>query len=460
MSRVSTRAVLLVAAEGVLIMTAIAVAAYVRLGDWMWTIMTEEYGIPKALLLAAVCQICLYYADLYEVRRVSDRGELLVRIVQALGGASFILAAVYFWFPVTMIGRGVFLIAAVLIAVLIVGWRVAFDWLSRQVGPTERLLLIGTSPAAVSLARELYESRQALGVEIVGFVDPDPARVGAPVLNPGVIGTVEDIPAIVRTHAVDRVVVSLGDARGKLPMDKLLEMRLDGVRFDHLASVYEQYTGKIAVENLRPSWLIFSSGFAQARIVHAAKRAVDFVAASLGLLLLSPVLLIIALLVKATSRGPALYHQARVGQHGRIFNVHKFRSMCKDAEAATGPVWASSNDARVTAFGLFMRRTRLDELPQLWNVLIGEMSLVGPRPERPEFVQELTEAIPFYSLRHAVRPGVTGWAQVRYTYGANVEDALQKLQYDLYYIKHLSIRFDLTILLSTVKIVLLARGSR
>jgi lipopolysaccharide/colanic/teichoic acid biosynthesis glycosyltransferase len=155
-----------------------------------------------------------------------------------------------------------------------------------------------------------------------------------------------------------------------------------------------------------------------------------------------------------------LYHQSRVGQHGRLFNVHKFRSMREDAEVATGPVWASSNDARVTPFGLFMRRTRLDELPQLWNVLVGEMSLVGPRPERPEFVRELTEAIPFYSLRHAVRPGVTGWAQVRYTYGANVEDALQKLQYDLYYIKHLSIRFDLTILLSTVKTVLMARGSR
>ena len=460
MNRISRRAVFLVAAEGVLIMTAIAVAAYIRLGDWMWTVMTEEHGIPKALLLAAICQVCLYYADLYEVRRVSDRGELLVRIVQALGAASFILAAVYFWFPVTMIGRGVFLIAASLIVVLIVGWRVAFDWLSRQVGPAERLLLIGTSPAAVSLARELYESRQTLGVEIVGFVDPDPSRVGAPVLNPGIIGTVDEIPTIVRTHSVDRVVVSLGDARGKLPMDKLLEMKLDGVRFDHLASVYEQYTGKIAVENLRPSWLIFSSGFAKTRIVEAAKRSVDLLAASMALLLLWPVLLIIAVIVKATSRGPALYHQSRVGRHGRVFNVHKFRSMQEDAEAATGPVWAASNDARVTAFGLFMRRTRLDELPQLWNVLVGEMSLVGPRPERPEFVRELTEAIPYYSLRHGVRPGVTGWAQVRYTYGANVEDALQKLQYDLYYIKHLSIRFDLTILLSTVKTVLMAKGSR
>jgi FlaA1/EpsC-like NDP-sugar epimerase len=255
MSRISGRGVLLVVAESVLIVMAIGIAAYIRLGDWMWVVMAEEHGLLKALLLAAICQTCLYYADLYEIRRVSDRGELFVRIVQALGGASFILAAVYFWLPATMIGRGVFLIAATMIVVLIVGWRVVFDWLSQQVGPRERLLLIGTSPASVALAKELFESRQTLGVDIVGFVDPDPARVGLPVLNPGIIGTVEDIPAIVRARSVDRVVVSLGDARGKLPMEKLLEMKLDGVRFDHLASVYEQYTGKIAVENLRPSWL-------------------------------------------------------------------------------------------------------------------------------------------------------------------------------------------------------------
>jgi sugar transferase (PEP-CTERM system associated) len=460
MKRISRRALLLVLAESNLIIAAVWLAAYIRLGHWMWEVMRDEHGMAKSLLIAGVCQTCLYYADLYELRRMGDRKELLARIAQALGAAAFILAAVYFWFPATMIGRGVFLISAIIIIALVAGWRALFDWLARRVGPVERLLLVGTSPASISLARELYDLRQSLGVEIVGFIDPDPTRVGLPVLNPGIIGTVEDIPAIVRARSVDRVVVSLADARGKLPMDKLLDMRLDGVGFDHLASVYEEYTGKIAVENLRPSWLIFSSGFAKTKLLRSGKRITDVVASFIGLVLLSPVLLLVSLLIKATSRGPVLYHQERVGQYGRVFRVHKFRSMRVDAEAATGAVWAELDDPRVTRFGKFLRRSRLDEVPQLWNVLVGEMSLVGPRPERPEFVDKLTSAIPFYSLRHAVRPGVTGWAQVRYSYGACVEDALEKLQYDLFYIKHLTLAFDFVILFSTIKTVIVGRGAR
>jgi sugar transferase (PEP-CTERM system associated) len=258
---------------------------------------------------------------------------------------------------------------------------------------------------------------------------------------------------------VDRVIVSLGDARGKLPMDKLLDMKLEGVTFDHLASVYEELTGKIAVENLRPSWLIFSSGFRKSRLLTAQKRLLDLGAGLIGLTLGAPLLLLVAAAVKLTSPGPVLYRQRRVGQHGRVFMVVKFRSMRQDAEASTGAVWASKHDTRVTPIGRFLRRTRLDELPQLWNVLVGDMSLVGPRPERPEFVSQLTQQIPFYGQRHAIRPGVTGWAQVRYTYGSSVEDALEKLQYDLFYLKHVSISLDLFIIFSTVKTVILRRGA-
>jgi sugar transferase (PEP-CTERM system associated) len=259
---------------------------------------------------------------------------------------------------------------------------------------------------------------------------------------------------------VDRVVVSLVDARGKLPMDRLLDMKLAGVSFDHLASVYEEYTGKIAVENLRPSWLIFSAGFRKSRAVELFKRTLDVGAAAVGLVLLLPVMALVAALVRLTSRGPVFYHQARVGLRGRVFTVHKFRSMQQDAEAGTGPVWAAKQgDSRVTPVGRWLRRTRLDELPQLWNILKGEMSLVGPRPERPEFVSELTAGIPYYGQRHVVRPGLTGWAQVRYTYGASTEDALQKLQYDLYYIKNLSVALDLYIILETIKTVVLRRGA-
>jgi len=454
------RSAILVAFEAVGIVAAVVAAAYVRLGDMTWDVLRNEHGVAKTMVVAGVAQSCLYYADLYNVRLVSDRRELFVRIVQALAAASFVLAAIYFWFPGLIIGRGVFLIAATFVVVLIVTWRMLFDWVGPHVGPRERLLLVGTSPAAVTLARELFERRAELGVEIVGFVDPDPQRVGAPILNPGVIGTIEDIPSIVRTRHVDRVVVSLADARGKLPMDKLLEMRLDGVSFSHLASLYEEYTGKIAIENLRPSWLIFSSGFRKSRALAAAKRAMDLALSSAGLAVAVPLMLVTAALIKLTSPGAVLYRQSRVGLQGRIFTVYKFRSMFHDAEADTGPVWATGDtDRRITRVGRFLRRTRLDELPQLWNVLKGDMSFVGPRPERPEFVEDLIRGIPYYSQRHVVRPGITGWAQVCYTYGATVEDALQKLQYDLFYIKNMSLSLDLFIIFSTIKTVLLRRGA-
>jgi sugar transferase (PEP-CTERM system associated) len=281
------------------------------------------------------------------------------------------------------------------------------------------------------------------------------------VLNPGVVGAIADIPRLVDQMHVDRVVVSLADARGKLPMSSLLDVRLDsGVTFHHLASVYEEYTGKIAVENLRPSWFIFASGFSKTRVLLATKRVIDIAASVAGLILAAPLIALAAVLVKGSSPGPIFYHQRRVGRHGRVFTVHKFRTMRQDAEKGTGAVWATRNDNRVTPLGRLMRRSRLDELPQLWNVLCGEMSFVGPRPERPEFVETLTRDIPFYGQRHVVKPGLTGWAQVRYTYGASVEDAIEKLQYDLYYIKNLSIALDVVIIFETIKTVLLCRGGR
>jgi sugar transferase (PEP-CTERM system associated) len=451
------RSVALIVCEAFVILGSVAIAAHVRLETV--TITGSDGILGRALFIALVTQLCMYFGDLYDFRTLSERRELFVRSVQSLAAASMILAAVYYWFPDLIVGRGVFIVAAVLIIGLLFGWRIAFEWTSRHLAPATRLLLVGTNESAVRLARELFE-RHELGVEIIGFIDPDPARVGAAVLNPGVIGTIEDIPAIVRAKAVDSVVVSLSDARGTLPLDKLLEMKLDGVTFDHLASVYERYTGKIAIENLRPSWLIFSEGFRKSRAQETVKRLMDVFLSLVGFVLGSPVMLIVGLATIATSRGPALYRQQRVGQHGRVFTVHKFRTMRADAEKETGAVWARPNDDRVTPFGRTVRRTRLDELPQLWNVLCGDMSLVGPRPERPEFVRSLTDEIRFYGQRHVVRPGLTGWAQVCYTYGATVEDAMEKLQYDLFYIKHRSTALDLFILAKTIKTVVMRRGAQ
>jgi sugar transferase (PEP-CTERM system associated) len=455
MQRVTWRSWLLVGAETALIVGAVACAAWLRLPG---SALTGDH-LLKALIIALLCQMCLYYAELYDFRVLRDRRELVVRLLQALGSTSLILAGVYFWFPSLIIGRGVFVIATVLVISGAVGWRLAFEWFSGRVGPRERLLMVGVSAATVNLAKEI-EARTDLGVEIVGFVNQGVSS-SAPWLAESVtvLGSLDDIPSIVQRRHVDRVVVSLAEARGALPMDRLLEMKLGGVQFDHLASVYEEYTGKIAIENLRPSWFIFSSGFRKSRVLEGSKRALDVIVALSGLLLASPIIAIAAISVRMTSPGPALYHQRRVGRHGQTFVVHKFRSMRDDAEKDTGAVWAKAGDTRVTSVGRFLRKTRIDEIPQLWNVLLGDMSFVGPRPERPEFVEELTKRINFYGQRHVVRPGLTGWAQVNFRYGSTVEDSMEKLQCDLFYIKNMSIALDLFIIAKTIQTVVLQRGT-
>lgn len=457
------RSFLLVAGETVLLAAAVVVSSLVIGGEHAWYLLRDNTAFLRVLLIVVTCQLCLHYSDLYDLRSLRTSGELIPRVMRAIGATSLILGIAYWLFPLLVVHQGVFLLSAAISIATVVLWRSAFDAVTARLSPRERLLLVGTGPAAVVLARELFERRQELGVDIVGFVDPDPARVGAPVINPGVVGTIDDIPSLTSRMAVDRVVVSLSEERGKLPMDRLLDVRLrTGVLFDHLASVYEEYTGKIALENLRPSWLVFSTGFRKTRLWLFTKRVSDVVASVCGLILSLPLTIATAMLVKLDSPGDSVfYHQERVGLNGETFTIHKFRTMRSDAEAGTGPVWsAGDSDPRITRVGRFLRKTRLDEIPQLWNVLRGDMSLIGPRPERPSFVEQLTRQIPFYGQRHVVKPGVTGWAQVRYAYGASVEDALEKMQYDLYYVKHMSLTFDLLIALETIKTVVLRRGAR
>jgi sugar transferase (PEP-CTERM system associated) len=457
------RSFVLVAGETALLFSAVVASSILVGGPQAWELVTDNTAIPRVLLIVMVTQLCLHYSDLYDLRTITSKGDFVSRLMRAIGATSLILGIAYWLFPLLVVEQYVFLLSAALAIVLVVIWRSAFDIITARLAPHERLLLVGTSPAAVVLARELHERRHEFGVNIVGFVDSDPARVGAPVINPGVVGTIDQIPQLTARMHVDRVVVSLPDARGALRMDRLLDVRLrSGVLFDHLASVYEEYTGKIALENLRPSWLLFSTGFRKTRLLMFTKRAFDIAAAVAGLILSAPLLLLSALLLKLESpRDPVLYHQVRVGLNGEPFTIHKLRTMRRDAEATTGPVWSGGDrDPRITAVGRFMRKSRLDEIPQLWNVLLGDMSLIGPRPERPAFVEQLTRQIPFYGQRHVVKPGVTGWAQVRYTYGASVEDALEKMQYDLYYVKHMSLMFDLLIAVETVKTVVLRRGAK
>jgi sugar transferase (PEP-CTERM system associated) len=291
-----------------------------------------------------------------------------------------------------------------------------------------------------------------------GFIQP---QSGMPTVSPNrIVGNVDQIEEILSREKVNKLIVSMTERRGALPVKELLTCKLRGVEILDSPSFYEKLTGKLLVEDIQPSWFIYSSGFRITPVSRAWKRALDLLFSSIGILLALPVLPVIALLIKLSSPGPVLFRQKRVGEAEREFTLMKFRTMCEDAEKDTGPVWACENDPRITGLGCWLRKTRIDEIPQLFNVLKGDMSFIGPRPERREFVDQLSEKIPYYGKRHFIKPGVTGWAQVRYPYGASEEDALEKLRYDLYYIKNFSITLDLMIVLETVKVVLFGRGGR
>ena len=410
----------------------------------------------KIALITGLCQTCFYYNDLYDLTVVHSNRELLIRLIQAAGAASIIIALLYLVIPSVAIGDGIFVSSLLIFLIAIIAWRLLFNRLAYSANLEERVLIVGSGATARMVARQIQASHD-FGYRVVGFITEQDGGHG--VLTPELIGTAEDIPDIVNRQAVDRIVVSLTDRRGRLPIGELLQAKLSGIRVEDATTMYERLTGKILIDDLKPSWLIFSEGFAVSRWTRFMKRAIDVTIASTGFALALPLTVLTAIAVYLDSEGPILYSQERVGEGGRSFTIYKFRSMRVDAERG-GAMWATDGDTRVTRVGRFIRTTRLDELPQLWNVLRGDMSFVGPRPERPVFVDQLASEIPYYQQRHAVKPGVTGWAQVKYQYGSSVEDAMEKLRYDLYYIKHLSIALDLSIVFDTVKVILFGKGAK
>jgi len=322
----------------------------------------------------------------------------------------------------------------------------------------ERVLFLGATPLVERLISEMEANNP--GYEILGYVDDRPAHEVRLTNGFRVLGKTQQLREIVSRNQAGTIVVSLGERRGVFPMEAILDCKLQGVRIEDWPTFYEKLTGRIVVQNLRPSWLIFSEGFTRTRITRLIKRVLDISLSSLFLGLGWPMFVLIAIAIKLDSRGPAFFRQQRVGERGQLFPLLKFRTMIEGAEAVSGPVWATEEDPRITRVGRWLRKTRLDEFPQIINVLKGEMSFIGPRPERPHFVAQLQERIPYYAQRHTVRPGITGWAQVRYHYGATVRDAEEKLQYDLYYIKNMSLFLDMLILLSSIQVVLCGRGAR
>jgi sugar transferase (PEP-CTERM system associated) len=411
----------------------------------------------KIALATAVFELSFYYNDLYDLTIVHSRAELLMRVMRAAGTGAIVLGLLSVVAPAVSVGHGIFFTSLWLVLIAIPLWRIAFDGLTRDRRLEHRVLILGTGPIARLVARQIRSQRD-FNYHIVGCVtESRDADVGG--LDIPLLGTSADVSLLVLRHQIDRVIVSLSDRRGHLPIQELLRAKLSGVRIEDAATTYERISGKILTDGLAPSWLIFSDGFQASRVTRVVKRLVDVILAAIGLVLAAPLMLLTAIAVRLDSPGPILYRQVRVGENDKLFTLFKFRSMRSDAESGQ-PIWATNNDGRVTRVGRVIRLTRLDELPQLLNVLRGDMSFVGPRPERPYFVQQLAAEIPFYAERHTVRPGVTGWAQVKYRYGSSVEDAMEKLRYDLYYIKHLSIGFDLTIVIDTVKVILCAKGAQ
>jgi len=447
------------AIESGILLAVFLLAVVLRFGD-LGALWEYEALLPKAVLCAVVVQLSLYYGELYEFRVFRRRLEVFLRLGQCMAVATVVLTVVFFAVPRLEVGRGIFGIYFPLAWSALLAWRhfLLWTWSGDALG--ERVLVLGTGVSARQIAREILK-RSPLGYRVLGFLTEHPQEVGRVLVNPSVIGTLDELPRLARERNATLIVVAQEDRRRRLPVDSLLRCRLAGVRVVEATSLFEDMSGRILVRDLRPSWLIFSGGFSKPRFLQSAKQAIETVLAATLLAFLAPLLALIALLVRLGSRGPVLYRQERVGKGGRIFTLLKFRTMREDAESASGPVWAAEeDDPRITLLGRLLRKTRLDELPQLWNVFRGDMSFVGPRPERPHFVEKLRKVIPYYDERHGVKPGITGWAQVKFPYGSTLEDAEEKLEYDLFYVKHMSPLLDLAIMLATAKVMLIGRGAR
>ena len=445
------RTLLLLAGEALVIWTSFMLGTVVQFREDSYLVLNFEYGYYKILIVTVSVLICSHWFDLYDPAKLSTKSDLYFRLLMVPGVLALLLAVLEHFFPRFTPGNSSFLVGVIILTFALVGWRFLYAWVASQPYLRERIYVLGTGERAERLLRGLRQ-RSELGVTVVGWT----GEIGH---TPTLEETASHLLQL-RGRRLHRVIVAMPDRRGSLPVQALLQLRLDGVKVEDATSWLEKMSGRIEVENLYPSWLIFAEGFRFSAGFMLMRRMVSLIVSFLCLLIVSPIIPFVILAIKLDSKGPVLYRQKRVGRNGVHYFVYKFRTMREDAELQTGPIWAGSGDPRVTRIGKFLRTSRIDELPQLWNVFRGDMGFVGPRPERPEFVEWLTTEIAYYPLRNVIRPGITGWAQVRYKYGNTLEDAKEKLQYDLYYIKNVSLGFDLLIMFQTVKTIILGRGAQ
>jgi len=447
--------------EGLAIFLSVLIACRILLGGDYWAHLNSHI-LPKAALIALICQTCLYYNDLYDLQIIDSFIELGIRLLQALGAAGIFLAGVYLIWPQVIIQKGVFALSLVFVIFLIVSWRFFYTFILNRGILNQPILLLGSSPLARDILSEINSKKDcgySVAIRIYEYANGNEDKEE---MDPKILRreNYDDLVYFAKQFNIKKIVVALKESRGSFPTEELLKCRFEGIQILEGTNFYEMLAGKLIVEEIKPGWLIFSDGFRKSLAVRFLKRALDIVL-SIGLLiLLAPVFALVAVLVKIDSKGSVFFTQERVGYNQNLYMTYKFRSMIDHAESATGPVWAKEDDPRITRVGGLIRNWRIDEIPQLWTVLKGDMSIVGPRPEREIFVKELFKMIPYYAERFYVKPGISGWAQVCYGYGASVEDAVQKLNYDLFYIKNMSIFMDLLIILRTVKIVLFGKGAR
>lgn len=415
--------------------------------------------LPKALTFAFIMLGLMTASGLYDLEWQGGVRALLHRLGLSFGLGLVTMSLLFYFFPALLVGRGGFLLSFGLALFGILLSRALFIRWARVGALTSRALVIGTGSRAAHIEALLAKRGHASNTQVVGYLSMggshhfvDHARI---------LDTQESLPELAARLQIGEIILAVRDRRGGgMPVQELLKCKLHGIRISELSSFFERENGHLQLDSMNASWMILAEGFHQGIVRDTVKRLFDLLISAAMLFVSLPFMALAALLIKLESPGPVLYRQERVGQGGRNFTILKFRSMCVDAEKDGKPRWARQNDSRVTLTGRLIRRTRIDELPQIFNVFFGDMSFVGPRPERPYFVDDLTQKIPYYGVRHTVKPGITGWAQVRYPYGATDEDAMHKLQYDLYYVKNHSLFLDLMILLQTAQVVLWGKGVR
>jgi exopolysaccharide biosynthesis polyprenyl glycosylphosphotransferase len=448
------RVAALLASEFILIYLCYVAATFAFLRFDAEVFLFDDNGRLRIFIVAVCLILGIYFHDLYSNFRV--RTPELIQYAVVVAGAAFLAEALlsFLKLPQLVVPTAPMIAGSGLTIVALLVWRIFFSGVLLQRMPSERVIFVGNSAIVQEIAAQL-ELHPEKGLTPVGFVDDSNSPCGRR------LGALSDLREVVDRLHPHRIVVALTERRSSLPVARLLEMRLSGILIEDALSMYEAAFERISTRELRPSQLIFSStelGPNQKRVV--LQSVYSITSAALAMLLAAPVMLSVAILIKLTSPGPVLLRQQRVGKNDRLFTLYKFRSMVANAEARSGAVWASRDDPRVTPVGRWLRRLRLDELPQLFNVLKGDMSIVGPRPERPEFVVELEKRIPYYRHRHCIKPGITGWAQINHKYGDTIEDTIVKLEYDLYYIKNLAPTLDAVIIFRTAKVMLLSLGAQ